>query len=594
MDHGTAEQVAGRSAAEYGSDVVVEMLQALGIPFVALNPGATFRGLHDSFVNFAGARGPEMILCCHEEITVAVAHGYAKATGRPMGAAVHNLVGLQHASMAIYNAWCDRTPVVVLGGTGPMDETLRRPWIDWVHTALVQGQQVRDYVKWDDQPASVAAIPESFLRAYRIAMTEPRGPVYICYDVMVQEERIEKPLALPAVGRYAPPAAPAPDGALLDRLASMLVDAERPMILADDVGRNPAAVAALAELAELLAIPVLDQPGRVNMPTRHPQNLTGAARDLLPEADVVLGLDVQDMYGGLAAGLRERGAPPTVPEDAQIATISMNEYLQRSWAADYHRLVPVDLALGGDTAAALPALVVACRAKMAGKGAVGARVAERARRLAALRKTLHDRWSRDLNAIVPDGAVHYPQLVSEVWKAIQGRDWVVVNDHYASPWVRRLWDIREPRQYVGSCRGAGLGYGIGSAVGAALAHKGTGRLCVNMQTDGDFLYSPSALWTASHHRIPLLTIVCNNRSYGNDEDHQERVAKDRGRPVENKVVGIHINDPGVDFAALARSFDVHAADPVSKADQLPKVLAEAVDYVQTHRRPALVEVLVRF
>jgi thiamine pyrophosphate-dependent acetolactate synthase large subunit-like protein len=595
MGRTTAEpKAAVKSQAEYGSDVVVEMLRAHGIPYVALNPGATFRGLHDSLVNFGGNRDPETILCCHEEIAVAVAHGYAKAAGRPMAAAVHNIVGLQHASMAIYNAWCDRTPLIVLGGTGPMDETLRRPWIDWVHTALVQGQQVRDYVKWDDQPASVAAIPESFLRAHRIAMTEPRGPVYLCYDVMIQEERIARPLSLPPAGRYGPPVPPAPEAAALDRVAALLAEAERPVVLAEDVSRNPGAAAALAELAELLALPVLDQSGRVNLPTRHPLNLTGGARELLPEADLVLALDCVDLYGPLTAGLRERQAPLVMPETAQFASISLNDYLQRSWSADYNRLVPIDLALAGDTAAALPALVAACRARLAGLAAAAARVADRGQRLAALRQTLHDRWQREVTAVAPGDAITYPRLVSEVWQAVKDTDWVVTNDHYASPWVRRLWDIREPRQYVGHCRGAGLGYGIGSAVGAALAHRGTGRLGVNMQTDGDLLYCPSALWTASHHRIPLLTVVCNNRSYGNDEDHQERVAKERGRPVENKVVGIHINDPAVDFATLARSFDIHAAGPVQRLDELGKTLAAAVRYVREQQKPALVDVLVRF
>jgi thiamine pyrophosphate-dependent acetolactate synthase large subunit-like protein len=510
-----------------------------------------------------------------------------------MAAAVHNIVGLQHASMAIYNAWCDRTPVIVLGGTGPMDETLRRPWIDWVHTALVQGQQVRDYVKWDDQPASVAAIPESFLRAYRIAMTEPRGPVYVCYDVMIQEERLATPPPLPPVARYAPPAAPAPDAEGLDRVSTLLVEAQQPVVLAEDVARNPAAVGPLTELAELLALPVLDQGGRVNLPTQHPLNLTGGAGELLPEADLVLALDLQDLYGPLTAGVRERQAPLLVPETAQIVSISLNDYLQRSWSADYHRLVPVDVALAGDTAAALPALVAACRTRLAGSRPATVRVVDRAKRVAALRRTLQDRWQREATAVAPGGAMAYPRLVSEVWQAVQGSDWVLVNDHYASPWVRRLWDIREPRRYVGHCRGAGLGYGIGSAVGAALAHRGTGRLCVNMQTDGDLLYGPSALWTASHHRIPLLTVVCNNRSYGNDEDHQERVAKDRGRPVENKGVGIHLSDPAVDFAALARSFGVHAEGPVERPDQLGKALAEAARYVKEHQKPALVDVLVQ-
>ena len=581
------------SQAAYGSDVVVELLRAHGIPYVTLNPGATFRGLHDSLVNFGRNKDPETILCCHEEIAVAMAHGYAKATGRPIAAAVHNLVGLQHASMAIYNAWCDRVPVIVLGGTGPMDETRRRPWIDWVHTALVQGQQVRDYVKWDDQPASVAAVPESFLRAHRIAMTDPRGPVYICYDVEIQEARLEAPLSLPPVARYAPPLGPAPDGAALARLAAQLVEAEHPVLLTDEVSRNPAAVGPLAELAELLALPVLDQPGRVNLPTRHPLNLTGAAKDLLPVADVVLALDVQDLYGALTGGLRQRGAALLLPETAQVAHICMNDYLQRSWAADYHRLTPVDMALAGNTAAALPALVSTCRARLAKDAAAAARVAARAKGLAKLRQTLQDRWSREVNAAGPGGAITLPLLVSALWAAVRETDWVLVNDHYASAWARRVWDIREPRQYVGSCRGAGLGYGIGAAVGAALAHRGSGRLCVGIQTDGDTLYSPAALWTAAHHDIPLLMVVYNNRSYGNDEDHQEHVARERGRPVENKVVGIRLEDPPVDFATLARSMGVHAIGPVTKADELPKVLGDAARHVAERRKPVLVDVIAR-
>ncbi len=179
---------------EYGSDLVVDVLRALGIEYAVLNPGATFRGLHDSLVNYGGNERPELIQCCHEEIAVAVAHGYAKAAGRPCAAVLHDVVGLQHASMAIFNAWCDRVPVLLLGGTGPMAVERRRPWIDWIHTALVQGTLVRDYVKWDDQPASLASIPEAIVRGYRIAVTEPQGPVYVCLDADLQEAPIAEPV----------------------------------------------------------------------------------------------------------------------------------------------------------------------------------------------------------------------------------------------------------------------------------------------------------------------------------------------------------------------------------------------------------------
>ncbi len=168
-----------RKSPEYGSDLIVDLLKAFRIEYAALNPGASFRGLHDSLVNYGGNRMPEIILCCHEEIAVTMAFGYARVTGKPMAAIVHYIVGLQHATMAIYNAWSSRVPILVLGGTGPMDTTKRRSGTDWVHTALVQGQQVRDYVKWDDQPASVESVPEALIRAHRLATTEPQGAVWM-------------------------------------------------------------------------------------------------------------------------------------------------------------------------------------------------------------------------------------------------------------------------------------------------------------------------------------------------------------------------------------------------------------------------------
>jgi len=227
-----------RARQEYGSDLIVDLLRALGIEYAALNPGATFRGLHDSLINYGGNRQPELIQCSHEEIAVAIAHGYAKAAGRPMAAIVHDIVGLQHASMAIFNAWCDRVPLLVLGGTGPMAVEQRRPWIDWIHTALVQGQAVRDYVKWDDQPASLASIPEALLRAHRIAMTEPCGPVYVCFDAALQEMRMTEQVPLPTVARYLPPARLQADGAGMYSLQALWTQAREKLDIVNVVFAN--------------------------------------------------------------------------------------------------------------------------------------------------------------------------------------------------------------------------------------------------------------------------------------------------------------------------------------------------------------------
>lgn len=575
----------------YGSDLIVAMLRRLGIEYAALNPGATFRGLHDSIVNYGGNRGPELIQCGHEEIAVAMAHGYAKAAGRPMAAILHDLVGLQHGSMAIFNAWCDRVPLLVLGGTGPMAVEQRRPWIDWIHTALVAGQAVRDYVKWDDQPASLASIPEALLRAYRIAITEPCGPVYVCFDAALQEMRMTEAIALPDVARYQPPARLQADDAALDEAAALLVAAQRPLIVAEYVGRHPDATASLVELAEALAAPVVDlyEHGRGNFPNTHPLDLTDAAAEVLADADVVLGLDVRDLYGALARVDRAtRRVEPIVPPGARIVRVSLDDLAVRSWAADYQRVAPVDLPILADTALVLPALVERVGRLVRDGGDRRARRERLAATHAALRRAARAAAERAWH----ESPISPARLAADVWEAIKTEDWVLVYGTLDG-WPRRLWDWDRPDRYLGYSGGAGLGYGPGASLGAALAHRRDGRLCVAFQPDGDLLYTPQALWTAAHHAIPLLMIVCNNRTYGNDEVHQAVIARARGRPVENRGIGIRLDDPPVDYAAMARSFGVHAEGPIEDPAQIGPALARAIERVKTARGPALIDVVIR-
>src|SRR5580698_7625695 len=225
----------------WGSDVMALMLREIGLPFVALNPGASYRGLHDSLVNLLGNTEPQMLLCLHEEHAVAIAHGYVKVAGKPMGAIVHSNVGLMHATMAIFNAWCDRIPVILFGATGPVAADQRRPWIDWIHTAADQGALVRNYTKWDNQPNSVGAVPESVLRAYKMATTAPQGPVYVCFDAALQETRLGDLPKLPSADRFRAPAPAAPDPAALQAAAALLAGAKHPVIFVGRTGRNEAA-----------------------------------------------------------------------------------------------------------------------------------------------------------------------------------------------------------------------------------------------------------------------------------------------------------------------------------------------------------------
>ncbi len=578
----------------YGSDLVVDLLRAVGVEHVAINPGATFRGLHDSLVNYRGPKQPELILTTHEEIAVGLAHGYAKAKRTPMAAVVHDIVGLQHASMAIFNAFCDRAPILVLGATGPMDSTRRRPWIDWIHTALVQGTQVRDYVKLDDQPASIGAIPETFLRAWRVAQSEPQGPVYLCLDAALQEQALDGPVSVPDVTRFGPSTPPHADPRALDEAARRLVEARFPIILVESLGRRPHACAALGRLAERLAAPLIDlageSQGRPSVSSRHPLDMTDARREVVAEADVILALDVSSFLSALAETDRGTREVRLLNEGAHVISISLDDYALRSWAQTYQSLAPVDLPIAADAGLALPALLAAVEDRLTNDPRLSERQT-RAARVAARHAALRREWDTTLDLERSARPMAPSVLAAEVWKVIQNEDWILANGT-GKGWARRLWDWQPERSYGGS-GGAGLGYGLPAALGVALAHRGSGKLCVNLQADGDLLYVVSGFYTASHHRLPLLTVMFNNRSYGNDEEHQDAVAKTRGRPVENKVVGIRIDNPAPDFARIAQGFGVYAEGPIETPDAVGPALRRALRVVKDEGLPALVDVITR-
>jgi acetolactate synthase-1/2/3 large subunit len=586
-----AESRVEKKQAQYGSDVVVDLMKTFDIEYAAFNPGATFRGIHDSIVNYGGNYKPEVIFCHHEEISVALAHGYAKVKGKPMIAIVHNMVGLQHASMAIFNAYIDRVPIMVLGGTGPMNTKRRRPRIDWIHTALVQGNQVRDYVKWDDQPYSLADVPDSFIRGYRIATTEPMAPVYINYDADIQEDAIASPVEIPDVGRYAPPAPMQANPESLRKAAELLVNAYAPLIIADTLGRNPKTVPALIELAELLAMPVVDKGARFNFPTTHPLDATDGARDLLRTADVILALDVADLFGSLTTVSKQtRACEYVTSAGVKIISISMNDMLVHSWAGDYHALQALDFPMCADTSVAVPELTRLCRELLGNNGKKKAVLEARQKEIAEKQKNRRTKWLADAQAKASLQDISTAFLAYDLGEVIKKEDWVLVNGT-SNGWARRLWDFTKPNQYLGASGGAGVGYGASAAIGAALALKGSGKLAVDIQSDGDLLMTSSSLWTAAKHRIPLLVVLHNNQSFYNSEEHGIEVAKYRKRPVENAGIGTHVDDPAVDYAQMAQSFGVHAEGPIRRTADLRPALERALRFVKEKNLPALVDVV---
>ncbi|HUN38898.1 MAG TPA: thiamine pyrophosphate-binding protein [Acetobacteraceae bacterium] len=539
----------------FGSDVVADTLRALDIPFIALNPGSSYRGLHDSLVNYLGNRTPQMLLCLHEEHAVAIAHGYAKVTGKPMAAAVHANVGLMHATMAIFNAWCDRIPMIVLGATGPVDAPKRRPWIDWIHTARDQGALVRPYTKWDDQPASPEAAREALLRALFLATTPPCGPVYINLDVGMQEAPLTEQLPPLDAARFVRPLTPAlPDPALVAKAADMLRGARRPLILIGRCSRRHDHWASRIALAEALNAQVLtDMKLAAAFPTQHtlhvapPSTFAGPeATKALADADVVLSLDWVDLAGLL------RSANAT----AKIICVSQDHQVHNGWSMDYQGLPPADVFISADADATVAALC--------------AQLPPAAQRMAP-------KASPDMT--FAPGPITVPQMAQTLRHALGARSASLL--HVSLSWNAAAWPFREPLDYLGADGGAGIGAGPGVAVGAALALRGSGRIPVAVCGDGDFLMGVTALWTAVHYGIPLLIVVANNRSFFNDELHQERVARARNRPVENRWIGQRIGDPEIDLARMAEAQGAKGFGPVSEAQDMAGVFEQAIGAVES-------------
>jgi thiamine pyrophosphate-dependent acetolactate synthase large subunit-like protein len=542
----------------WGSDAVAAMLRELDIPYISLNPGASYRGLHDSIVNYLGNRTPQMVLSIHDENAVTIAHGYWKASERMMAAALHSNVGLMHATMSIFDAWCDRASVLILGATGPWDAVKRRPWIDWVHTCSDQGALIRDYTKWDNQPGSVGAAVEAILRGSQIAQTAPRGPVYINLDIAMQEEKIGPMPALPDVARFAPPPAVRPDPETVAAAARLLSGAKNPVMVAGRVSRSLEGWKARIALAEKLNMRVLTNlKVAAAFPTDHrlhagpPANRLGTdVQKIIAEADVILSLDWLDLAGTFKQSF---GAKPVT---AKVIQVSCDAHNHRGWSMDYQALPPTDVYMMCEPETAVPLLLEATKARTVAVPDMPAVKLPSASKDAVTMRGIADA----LNAVT------------------KGMDVCIA--HLPIGWHGACRHFRHPLDYLGAEGGAGVGSGPGLVVGAGLALKGTGRMVVGILGDGDFLMANTAVWTAAHYKIPCLMIVCNNRSFFNDELHQERVAIARGRPPENRWIGMRIGDPDIDLAAMARAQGATGIGPVMRAADILPAIEQGVTAVQ--------------
>ena len=564
-----------------GSDFMVDVIKTLGLDYMATNPGASFRSLHESLVNYGGNTRPELLTCLHEESAVAMAHGYSKAAGKPMGVLVHGTVGLQHASMGVYNAWCDRVPIMMFAGNG-VDANKRRPGTEWNHSVQDAALVVRDFVKWDDNPMSLQHFAESTLRAYKIALTPPYEPVLVVADIDLQEDPIhEQTLKIPKLALSRPAQG---DRAALAEAAKLLVGAQAPVIVADRMARDQEGVKRLVELAEALQAPVVDLGGRMNFPTTHYLCHSERRRELLRDADVVLLLEVADPWGEFNSFSDPHKVQRwTAQKDVKIINLSMQDVYIRANYQDFQRYLPADLSINGDAQTSLPVLTEEVRKLGSGK------LQGRADKLRAAHNTMRER-AREAAAIAWDASpVTTARLTAELWGQIKNEPWsLVVSDRVT--WARRLWPVTQHHQMLGGSGGQGVGYALPGAVGAALANKQKGLLSVTFQPDGDMLYAPGALWTAAHHKIPLLFVMHNNRAYHQEVMHLQRMAAVHKRRPDTYAIGTTIDNPAVDFAQLAKAYGVWSEGPISDPAQLGGAIQRALKVVKGGA-PALVDVV---
>ncbi|KGF71271.1 hypothetical protein LL06_00290 [Hoeflea sp. BAL378] len=574
---------------KYGSDLMVEVIRGLGVPYISLNPGASFRGLHDSLVNWDGG-GPELICCQHEKVAIGVAHGYAKVTGEPMAVALHDLVGLLQATMGIYYAFHDRVPMLIVGGSGPADTARRRPSIDWFHSANVQGNAVRDYVKWDDEPRSAQASVESLTRAWNIARSGPAGPVYVSLDADLQEQLLDEPLTAPDPALFSLPTPAGADPAALMQLAEALMQAERPVIVAGFAGRDPRAFELIPELAELTAAGVIDMGNRLNLPNRHPLNLTGT--DVVSDADLVVFLDCKDGEPAITGvDPATRDLTSKLAPDARCMALGFGDTGIRGWSHDYGRLKQLALDVTADTVSALPQLVELCRALGAkADEKTAARRDKRRQELAAKHEARWASWQAQADKVADESPLSTARLAREVWEVVKDHDWVLTAGT-SRGWAKKIWDFDRHYRHPGDSLGTATQIGI--SLGVALAHKGSGKLVVDLQPDGDLMFDLGTLWVAAYYEIPMLVIMVNNRAYYNDWAHQEHMAIQRGRPVENAYIGMEIDGPAPDFAAIARAQGWWAEGPISDPEAVRDVIRRAADHVAQTGKPALVDIVTQ-
>lgn len=544
----------------YGSDVIVKLLEQLGIEYVAYNPGATIRGLQESITN-SGSH-IKLITCCHEQIAVSIAHGYAKATGKLMAVLLHSNVGLLNASMSIFNAWCDRVPILILNGCGPMDSNERRPWIDWIHTSNSQGHIVGEFTKWYDQPSSLHALKESLCRAYCYAMSLPRAPVILCIDTSLQETNFQ----LEDKGFFdikdgnliiqAPAVAPK----FLEEIKRELIYAKQPVVVIGRARLNSVSRSFLKDILIRFYATAIDEGEGYNISNNPFLYKGGDKSEIYSKADLILGLEA-DSIGEIAEQNNK----------AVIYNIGTHSMLISKWSADYRRFSDKVKYILGDPHVFLKEFV-------------------------KLKKDCYEEQERDRRSNTNiysnenfSSCNEQFDILCKIGTVLSKEEFLLTNpgSYDDKKIIDNCWEFTDKSYHIGSSGGAGLGYGLAASIGATLG-VGDKKICVDIQSDGDFLFLPSGLWTLVHYKVPLLIILLNNGGYGNTRNHFVSISKSRGRSYLQN--GSDLENPEVNYTGLAKAFGFEYTEKICGTENLEETLKNAICIVKSEKKPFFLEI----
>jgi len=569
--------VAVRTVTRPGSDLMVQTLRDLGVEYVAANPGSSFEGLQESFINYGHPPNqmPEFITALHEESAVTMAHGYAKAEGKPMLALLHGTIGIQHGAMSIYQAYYDRVPVLMIAGNDP----------DFIaaHTAHDMAGIVRSYTKWDAEPKTLDEALAAIQRAYNEAITPPTGPTLVVLSSELQKENAPN-ATIPA---HKPPQFTTIDATRAKEIANGLLTARNPRIAVGRL-RTPQGVQHAVELAELVgaSTSTAATAGPMSFPQRH--SLCGPGAD--PNYDYTLGLETGGAQVSIMGPALAKIAPTRDTVNIGFGGISGNGRGGRGGRGN-----PGAPPLEADAEACLPLIIEQVKLQMTAdqKARIQERTAKHARANHEARVTALTQAVESKRAGWNGTPVSTARIYAELWPLIMNEDWCLSSPSgFSGGHHAQLWDHNKPYSYLGGQGAGGMGYGAPASVGAALAAKARNRIVVNIQNDGDLNYAPGVLWTAAHHKLPMLTVMHNNRAWHQEFMFIEYMAGVRGRGGDRAYIGSTLRDPYLDYAKMAAGYGMAGEGPIADPAKLSAALKRGVASAK-RSEPYLIDVITQ-